>query len=535
MTALHRRTLLRGVAATLTAAGSGAALAVMPRGFSRERFTRVMAEFQAVVGAEHVMFDEDRLLPYRKIMVPAADAEHLAAGAIAPADTAQVRQVLAIAARHRVPLWTISTGKNFGYGTAAPATPGQVVLDLRRMNRILDFDPVLGTILIEPGVTYQQLADFLVAQGDRYIVTGPGAGPIVGPVGQALERGRGYTPYGDQFAHVCGMEVVLATGEVLRTGAGGIPGSTAWQADRYGYGPVLDGLFSQSNFGVVTQMGLWLMPRPEAYRPFLVGFRDHNALGRAVQITQQLRLKGVIQNSAVIGNTMYLVAQMARRQQVHPDPGPVTDEWHSAFMKDKGGVVWGVNGALYGSPARVEADWQTVQAAFRDSGGLLLGDEQLGHDPSWQHMRGLMCGQLSLREYSIYNWRGGGGSAWFAPVMAARADDAMKTMALGKSIVRAHGFDYLGGYIVNERDMVQIIDLLFDRTNPEERERARRCFEELVTRYSAQGYGLYRTNIAFMAAAAKAYGPVQQAVNKRLKRALDPLGILAPGKSGITL
>lgn len=60
-----------------------------------------------------------------------------------------------------------------------------------------------------------------------------------------------------------------------------------------------------------------------------------------------------------------------------------------------------------------------------------------------------------------------------------------------------------------------------------------RCFTELVDRYAAEGYGLYRTNIAFMERAAAAYGPAQQDVNHRLKKALDPLGILAPGKSGI--
>lgn len=535
MTNVSRRALLQGAAVTAAGAPLATAHAVMPRGLSGPRFMKAVAEYRNVVGPDNVLVDEHKLVPYRKIMIPAPDADHRAAGAIAPGNVEEVRQVVDISAKYRIPLWTVSTGKNFGYGSAAPALPGQMVLDLRRMNRILDFDPVLGTVLLEPGVTYQQLTEFLEANRHPFIVTGPGAGPIVGPVGQALERGRGYTPYGDQFAHMCGLEVVLATGEVLRTGAGGIQGSTAWQADRYGYGPVISGLFSQSNFGVVTKMGLWLMPKPEVYRPFLVGFRRHEDLGQAVALTQQLRLNGVIRNGAVIGNTMYAVAQIARRADVFHGTGAVTDEWHTEFMKDKGGVIWGVNAALYGIEARVAADWQTVEKAFAGSGGILLGDEQLGHDPLWQHSRGLMNGKLSLQEYGIYNWRGGGGSAWFAPVMAARAGDAMKTLALGKSIVHAHGFDYIGGYLVNERDMVQVIDVLFDRRNPEETERARRCFKELVDRYAASGYGMYRTNITAMEQAAQAYGPIQRLVNKKLKRALDPLGILAPGKSGITL
>lgn len=544
MTPINRRSVLGGAAAAIafpaasTAASSQGpkiASSVMPKGISHERFLRAVAEYRSVVGAENVLIDEHNLVSYKKIMIPASNADHAAAGAVMPSSAEEVHRIIEISSRYLIPLWTVSTGKNFGYGTAAPALPGQVVLDLRRMNRILDFDAALGTVLIEPGVTYQQLSDYLEANNHPFIVTGPGAGPIVGPVGQALERGRGYTPYGDQFGHICGLEVMLATGEVLRTGAGGIEKSTAWQADPYGFGPHLTGIFSQSNFGVVTKMGLWLMPKPESYKPFMVGFRNHDDLGRAVDIVQKLRLKGVIQNPAVIGHTMYIVAQMAKRKQVFTGEGAVSDEWHSAFMKDKGGVIWGVNAALYGSPQRVAADWNTVQEAFRDSGGMLLGDEQLGHDPVWQHMRDMMSGKLSLQEYGIYNWRGGGGSAWFAPVMASRSSDAMKTMALGKSIVRSFGFDFLGGYIVNARDMVQVIDVLFDRTDAEEAARARRCFTELVNRFGVEGYGLYRTNIAFMDAAAKVYGPVQRTVNRRLKQALDPRGILAPGKSGITL
>jgi 4-cresol dehydrogenase (hydroxylating) len=544
VTQLNRRSMLGGAAAALalpatsmasTSQTKQIASGVMPKGITRERFLKAVAEYRSVVGSDNVLIDESNLVSYKKIMIPAANSDHAAAGAVMPSTADEVRKIIEISSRYLVPLWTVSTGKNFGYGTAAPALPGQVILDLRKMNRIIDFDAALGTVLIEPGVTYQQLSDYLESNNHPFIVTGPGAGPIVGPVGQALERGRGYTPYGDQFANVCGLEVMLATGEVLRTGAGGIEKSTAWQADPYGFGPHLTGIFSQSNFGVVTKMGLWLMPKPESYKPFMVGFRNHDDLGRAVDIVQKLRLKGVIQNPTIVGNTMYVVAQMAKRKQVFKGEGGVTDEWHSAFMKDKGGIIWGVNSALYGSPDRVAADWKTVQEAFRDSGGILLGDEQLGKDPVWQHMRGMMSGKLSLQEYGIYNWRGGGGSAWFAPTMASRSADAMKTMALGKSIVRSHGFDFLGGYIVNARDMVQVIDVLFDRTDPEEASRAKRCFSELVTRFGAEGYGLYRTNIAFMDAAAKVYGPTQRTVNRRLKQALDPKGILAPGKSGITL
>ena len=58
---------------------------------------------------------------------------------------------------------------------------------------------------------------------------------------------------------------MLPNGELLRTGMGALPGAQTWQEYRYGFGPYVDGIFSQSNFGVVTKMGIWLMPQPEAY------------------------------------------------------------------------------------------------------------------------------------------------------------------------------------------------------------------------------------------------------------------------------
>jgi 4-cresol dehydrogenase (hydroxylating) len=78
--------------------------------------------------------------------------------------------------------------------------------------------------------------------------------------GATLERGAGYTPYGDHFMMQCGTEVVLADGEVVRTGMGALPGNNTWQLFKHSFGPYLDGIFTQSNFGVVTKIGKWLMP-----------------------------------------------------------------------------------------------------------------------------------------------------------------------------------------------------------------------------------------------------------------------------------
>ena len=75
--------------------------------------------------------------------------------------------------------------------------------------------------------------------------------------------------------------------------------------------------------------------------------------------------------------------------------------------------------------------------------------------------------------------------------------------------------------------------LLFDRGDPEEMARAYACFDKLLQVNVAAGYAPYRVSTAFMTKTAEAYGPAQRQLNRRLKNALDPKGILSPGKSGI--
>ena len=74
------------------------------------------------------------------------------------------------------------------------------------------------------------------------------------------------------------MEIVLADGELLRTGMGALPGAKTWQQYKSGFGPWVDGIFSQSNFGVVTKMGFWLMPEPDAFFSGTVTVPRHNDL-----------------------------------------------------------------------------------------------------------------------------------------------------------------------------------------------------------------------------------------------------------------
>lgn len=99
-------------------------------------------------------------------------------------------------------------------------------------------------------------------------------------IGNTVERGVGYTPYGDHWMMHCGMEVVLPDGTLWRSGMGGLPNPKAdpnappheqaanetWGLFNYGFGPYNDGIFTQSSLGIVVKMGIWLMVNPGGYQ-----------------------------------------------------------------------------------------------------------------------------------------------------------------------------------------------------------------------------------------------------------------------------
>ena len=509
-------------------------MACLPRGVPRGKFNQAIARFVRILGEENVIVDSDKLAPYAKIMLAVPNERHEPSGALVVENVEQIQAVMAICNQFRIPFWPISTGRNFGYGSAAPATPGQLVLDLRKMNKIIEVDPELGTALVEPGVTYVQLVEYLKAHDLPFWPSFPSSGGITGPMGNLLDRGIGFNRHGEHAANFAGMEVVLADGTVLRTGMGGVEGSTTWQSYRWGFGPWLDGLFMQSNFGVVTKIGIWLMKKPPAYKKFMVGLSDLEAAGRAVDVMRELRLQSILE-TGVLGHSMYALASKFRRSQIYQGEGAIPPEVFGNFLNQIGMPPWGVQAMLYGTPERIEADFSVVKEAFESIGGMVLWGAPLEGDMPGGHLFKNMIGEPNLEEFGIYNFRGGGGAMWLAPVVAPRAADVKRAYTLTDTIFRKWGFDFAGGFLVYARHTDMICDLLFDRTDPAETQRAYACFNECIDALAAEGYGIYRVGTAFMDKVAETYGPAQREINRRLKRALDPRGIIAPGKSGIDI
>ncbi len=503
-------------------------------GVTKADFAGAIKAMRSVVGDEWVFGDPEAVMPWGKVYVPDPNGRHVPLGAVCPRTVEEVQEIVRIANKYKQPIWPISTGKNMGYGMAAPATPGQIVLDLKRMNRILEVDADLGTCLIEPGVTYQQLKDYLDDNNIPLWIDVPTVGPIASPVGNTLDRGVGYTPYGEHFTFQCGMEVVLPNAEILRTGMGSIEGSTAWQAFKWGYGPYVDGLFTQSNFGIVTKMGMWLMPRPPVYKPFMIRHDNMADVPKIIEAMRPLRVSSLVANCNLMMSASYQLAMFKRRNEIVPDGQPLDDASVKKAAKANGLGMWNTYFALYGTEQTVAAIEPIIRAQLTASGGEVLTAAEMGENPWFHHHATLMEGGLNLDEIGLLRWRGaGGGLAWFAPVAAAKGAEAEGQTKLAREILDKHGFDYTAAYAIGWRDLHHIIALLYDKSDPEQEKKADACYQDLVTTFGKKGWASYRTGVNSMELVAQQYGQTNRDFNKLLKNAIDPNGVIAPGKSGI--
>src|SRR5690606_27003210 len=145
----------------------------------------------SLLGAENVLVEEAQLAPYNKIMMSAENADHAPSAALTATTVEQVQDVVRICNEHKIPVWTISTGRNFGYGSAAPVRRGQVILDLKLTARILKLDAAMCCAGVEPGGAYGPLYKYTVEPALRPMPAFPAPSAIAGPLCKSVGRGVG--------------------------------------------------------------------------------------------------------------------------------------------------------------------------------------------------------------------------------------------------------------------------------------------------------------------------------------------------------
>ena len=524
------------------------------------RLKLAVCEWDTALGRDHVISDVQTL---RAASTATFVTHGRAKAVLRPGSREEVQTCVRIANRFEIPLYPFSTGKNWGYGSRAPIDDG-VLLDLGRLNRIVEFDEELAYVTIEPGVTQRQLHEFLRERGSRLWMDATGASPDCSIIGNTIERGFGHTPMGDHCSQVCGFEVVLPTGECIETGFARFAAARHGALSRWGLGPSLDGLFTQSNFGIVTRLSLWLLPEPEHFEAFFFSTDKEDGLGPIVDALRPLRLNGTLRSVMHIGNDYKVLAGTTRYPWGAPDAGrPIDAAAMTGLRRELGMGRWNGSGGLYGTRAQVrEAKKQLRRALAGKVDCLRFVDDRLvrimrrfagpfrlltGWDvrrtlsllePVYNLMKGVPTDDTLGSTY----WRkkmpvpdrpdpdrDGCGLLWCSPVAPSTGEHALRVTDLASDVLLKHGFEpQIAVSLATERTLIAVTTISFDRAVPGADERALRCYEDLTAKLLASGYPPYRLNVASMhhGVTPGSYGDVVS----RLKAALDPRGILAPGR-----
>ena len=425
--------------------------------------------------------------------------------AVKPANLDELKKLLVFSAEQPYSLFNLlSPGE---IGTAAIPEKGDiVVVDLQRMNEIIEVNQKDAYALIEPGVSYGQLNKHLEDNNIPFVVdVEKGAHQSV--AGSICNRNFGYTPYGDQLMMQCGMEVMLADGSLIRTGMGAMPKSNTWQLFKYGYGPYMDGIFTQSNLGIVTKIGLWLMPKPPAFKPFMLRLPNDAALKQAVEILRSLKINMLVPNTVVISS-----ADSEVRQFIDGDLHATLND--TSAQKHQLGK-WNVYGALYGIPANVDVVWAAVEGAFSqiDGASFLLKDATATH-PIWAQREKAMLGQFTTKSADLNNTS----SINLQFASPIEGNDALAINSI-LSKNNPKELTLISQFSLTWRTMFSQLSIVYGK---DQLDSAKTLARSLISQFAEQGYSVTQADADMQDSVDETRHPGLKTLNQRVKKALDP-------------
>ncbi len=484
-------------------------------------------------------------------------------GALQVETVAQIQKIIKVANVHKVPLYPISGGHNWGYGSALSASDGCVILDLSGMNKIHELNSSLSYITLEPGVTQAQLYAFLKQQGDVYMVPTTGAGPMGSIVGNALERGFGITPEQDHFASILTLKAVLPNGEIYESALTQFGGHRSDSVFPWKIGPYLEGLFAQGNMGVVVQATIALVKRPPSVTQFLV-FIDNQNFEDAIAVIANIKSRlGKHVGGINIMNKRRLLSMIATEQRWLNNE-TLSEMQIRELAKQRHVSDWVVMGGIY-CPTELLKETVTyikkefkpytskivivnrkkiklVQSVLKFMPLSKLKNTILSAEKALSILEGvpnsvalalayLKNPKKSLTRENISPDEDDCGLIWYSPLLPIDPSlvrdytQELTRICLSKDIE-----PLITLTAISERCFDSTVPILFDKNNKKEAERAYECHRELIELSREMGIFPYRMDINTMRNTFDAAEGSAFTMYQKMKAAIDPNNIIAPGR-----
>ncbi len=530
-----------------------------------ENLSMALREWREALGADQVLDQPSERAAYEANV---SGLRRSIPAVLRPSDTGQVRRIVEIANARDIPLYPISRGHNWGLGSRLPPRDGTVIVDLSRLNRIRAVNARYHYAVVEPGVTQRQLYEHLRQQGLALQLNVTGSAADTSLIGNALERGIGY--FSSKADSLSGMEIVLGNGSVLRTGFGHYASALTPHLYRHGIGPALDGLFFQSNFGIVTSAAVDLRPVPAAGMVLIARIKREEHLAPFVEALTELRRDGVLTAVAHIGNrhrTRIAMAPLVYRELSTWMKAPEAERRRTAehLLEQQGFGPWSAVAGIPGLPGQLREARGLIRRRLRGlcrplfmTDRVLSWADRLSSRLTWipwvrrqrailkaaEPLYGLARGVPTDAPMLSVSWplgqnssserddpdQGHCGLLYCVPFLPAEGARVREGMDLTTLVFEKHGFTpFVTLNLVDDRAMECVINLAFDRNSAERTAAAHACNDELTREFIRRGFPPYRVGSQSMDLILDESDSFWQTA-RDLKSVLDPNGIIAPGR-----
>ena len=488
---------------------------------------------------------------------------------VKPRDKFELQKCIVLANEYEVSVYIISGGKNWGYGSRVPVWDQSIVFDLAHLTAINDYNETLGYVKIEPGVTYSQLFSFLRKKNSELLISITSSSKDSSIVGNIMERGIGTGLYADRLSNACCFEVLLPTGEFITTGFGNKSNAVSANVYKWGVGPYTDGLFTQSNLGIVTELTLWLMPCPDYFQLLFYQINDLDKFSFFTDSLQKLMMKGLVRPTVSLFNFHRIIATVGKYPWEHSDAISKTKAINKIELikKEANAVIdvglWNGEISVRGID-KEHADMQTnfikktiapfieklVVYEFSKNEMLLLLNEDKDTVNTENQDEDLVKNFLIKKYLGIPSdnaihqcyWKKKGeipllldpdkdgcGLLWFSPIVPFQSVYLNKAINTIESIVEKYGFDpAISLQCMSERCIHIIASISWDREVKDEDEKAINCYKELRKTLNEAGFHFYRESTLSMIEPHNDNN--YDYFLQKIKKSLDPKNILAPGR-----
>ena len=467
-----------------------------------------LKELEDIVGSDFVSTNKADLYIYSQDMTQAEPSWPDIV--VLPKSAGEVQAVIRLANKEKIPVTPYVSGGNIG-GLAIPLKGG-ILLDLKRMNRIIEVSEIDMYAVIEPGVTFGQIKAYLEKHLPHLMYTYAFSPPSTSVMANALLQGLDNlsTRYGAASHWVSGLEAVMPTGELVRIGSSAV--SNTWQA-RVPF-PDLAGLFLgwQGTTGVVTKMAVSLWPKPKHATQVTFLLMDLESAYESLRAISRTRIP-----DDLIGVSFAferIVKMASEHVKVASYPAQATSPGDPEFI-----VSMEISGNTENElKAKIEVIEEVINSALQDDTfeGPLTSPSTTAYFP--------------MQVLDVLS--SGGGLTWvgtYGPM-----SNWLETVKQGCALQDKHGFTRsCYTRLMREGHFAALRWLLpFNKEDPEYVQKIRELCSDQLEMVLKTGYIPYKTPVWAIRKLEERADPHWVNLHRRVKAMLDPNNIMNPGRWG---